>query len=191
MKDPEVFQNDIWSPICGHWFWDNDVGASLFCQKFTSDPTSTGYVIRRTDKPLEKDAIRIGNCLSNDQWLSCSGGCNDLGTGLGDTNCADPYYCGANSPWCDKIYPNSNYGGWEQVITGTNMLEMIGNDNNVVSSVRVHPGCTLKLFNEHNNVGLLDSLTTDVSFYNDQVSSLSCTCKGMITTHLEPYLMPY
>ena len=30
--------------------------------------------------------------MSNDQWLSCSGGCNDLGTGQG---CAE---CDANSP---------------------------------------------------------------------------------------------
>ena len=90
-KFPEVCLNGMWSPICGHWFWDNDFGATLFCQKLTSDPTSTGYAIRRTDKPLEKDAIRIGNCLSNDQWLSCSGGCNDLGTGQG---CAE---CDANS----------------------------------------------------------------------------------------------
>ena len=91
-KFPEVFLNGIWSPICGHWFWDTDFGANLFCQELTSDPVSTGQVIRRTDKPLEKDAIRIGKCLSNDQWLSCSGGCNDLGTGQG---CAD---CDANSP---------------------------------------------------------------------------------------------
>jgi hypothetical protein len=64
------------------------------------------------------------------------------------------------------------------------MLDLIGDDNNVVSSVRVYPGCTLKLFNDHNNVGLLDFFTADVSFledYNDQVSSLSCTCQGMIS----------
>ena len=94
-KFPEVFLNGIWSPICGHWFWDTDFGANLFCQELTSDPVSTGQVIRRTDKPLEKDAIRIGKCLSNDQWLSCSGGCNDLGTGQG---CNDHDNCGANSP---------------------------------------------------------------------------------------------
>ena len=69
------------------------------------------------------------------------------------------------------------------MIQETSMLDLIGNKNNDVSSVRVHPGCTLKLFNEHNNVGLLDSLTANVTFtkaYNDQVSSLSCTCQGMI-----------
>ena len=106
-KFPEVCLNGMWSPICGHWFWDNDFGATLFCQKLTSDPTSTGYVIRRTDKPLEKDAIRIGNCLSNDQWLSCSGGCNDLGTGQGYTNCEAN--CGANSPASIEI--KCNIGG--------------------------------------------------------------------------------
>ena len=91
-KFPEVFLNGIWSPICGHYFWNNDFGANLFCQRLTSNPTSTGNVIKRTDKPLESDGIRIGGCLRYDDWLSCSGGCNDLGTGQG---CAD---CDANSP---------------------------------------------------------------------------------------------
>ena len=85
----------IWSPICGHWFWDTYFGANLFCQELTSNPASTGKVIRRTDKTLEKDAIRIGRCLSNDQWLSCSGGCNDLGTGKG---CNKYDNCGAKQP---------------------------------------------------------------------------------------------
>ena len=85
------------------------------------------------------------------------------------------------SGWCAKIFRSANYGGWEKVIQETSMLDLTGNENNEASSVRVYPGCTLKLFNEHNNVGLLDSLTADVDFlstYNDQVSSLSCTCQG-------------
>ena len=93
------------------------------------------------------------------------------------------------------MYQHS-FSGWEKVIQETSMLDLTGNENNEVSSVRVHPNCNLKLFSEHNNVGLLDSLTTDVSIlrpHNDQVSSLSCTCQGMITkrTHLELYLKPY
>ena len=91
-KFPEVFVNGVWLPICGHWFWDNYYGAGLFCQKLTSNVHSTGKVIRRTDKPLESDGIRIGGCLRYDDWLSCSGGCNDLGIGQG---CAD---CDAGSP---------------------------------------------------------------------------------------------
>ena len=30
-----------------------------------------------------RDGIRIGECKSQDKWLSCTGGCNDLGTGYG------------------------------------------------------------------------------------------------------------
>ena len=87
------------------------------------------------------------------------------------------------SDWCAKIYQHGYYGGWEKVIQETSMLDLTGNKNNEVSSVSVHPSCTLKLFNEHNNVELLYSLTADVSFlgaYNDQVSSLSCTCQGTV-----------
>ena len=71
----------------------------------------------------------------------------------------------------------------KKVVQETSMLNLTGIENNEVSSVRVHPGCTLELFKDHNNVGLLYSLTADDSFLwsnNDQVSSLSCTCQGMI-----------
>ena len=63
----------------------------------------------------------------------------------------------------------------------TSQLDLTGNENDQASSVRVRPSCTLKLFEDYNNVGLLDSLTADVSLlsYNDQVSSVSCTCRGM------------
>ena len=76
-----------WLPICGHWFWDTNYGATLFCQKL--DPKfSSGTVIKRTDKQLEKDAVRVGMCQNNDQWLQCTGGCNDLGIGDGCAKCS-------------------------------------------------------------------------------------------------------
>ena len=31
--------------------------------------------------PLEADARRIGDCLSGDTWLKCSGGCNNMKIG--------------------------------------------------------------------------------------------------------------
>ena len=31
--------------------------------------------------PLEADALRIGECLSGDTWLECSGGCNNMKIG--------------------------------------------------------------------------------------------------------------
>ena len=64
-------------------------------------------------------------------------------------------------------------------------FDLTGYENDQATSVRVNPGCTLKLFKDHNNVGLLYSLTADVLFlsaYNDQVSSLSCTCQGTTPT---------
>ena len=63
----------------------------------------------------------------------------------------------------------------------TSQLDLTGNENDQASSVKVKPSCTLTLFDDYYNVGMLDSLTTDVSLlsHNDQVSSLSCTCQGM------------
>ena len=70
------------------------------------------------------------------------------------------------------------------MIGETNWIDLTNeNGNDQTSSVRVRPGCTLKLYKEYYNVGLLDSLTTDNSFlrsYDNEVSSLSCTCQGMI-----------
>ena len=86
-KYPEVFLNGVWSPICGYNFWDFDSAANLFCKKLTSNPDATGTVKRRTDKPLESDAIRVGFCLDSDPWLSfplsCSGGNNYFETDKG------------------------------------------------------------------------------------------------------------
>ena len=94
------------------------------------------------------------------------------------------------SDWCAKIYQHGyknrqNKTGWKKVVGETSQLNLRGNENNHASSAKVRPGCTLKLFKDYNNVGLLDSLTKDISFlsadkpYNNQVSSLSCTCQGI------------
>ena len=81
-KYPEVFLNGKWSPICGHGFWNNNNGATLFCQKLSPNFRS-GKVIKRTDKKLKSDAVRVGICGKNNQWLKCKWGCNDLGLGNG------------------------------------------------------------------------------------------------------------
>ena len=80
-----MYWNEQWTPICGHYFWDNNVGADLFCQKlgFSSGVLSSGLWTDsdRSEVKLESDAIRIGKCAANDKWLNCTGGCNDLATG--------------------------------------------------------------------------------------------------------------
>ena len=82
-KYPEVFLNGIWSPICGHFFWNTNYGANLFCQNL--DPKFTSGIISKSHgKRLASDGIRIGKCQREDRsLLSCTGGCNDLGIGKG------------------------------------------------------------------------------------------------------------
>ena len=70
----EVFYNGQWGPICGHWFWENDIGASLFCQEL-------GFPSGKITKTLTlpSDGLRVGMCLEGDNWLQCSHPkCNQL-----------------------------------------------------------------------------------------------------------------
>ena len=91
----EVFYNGQWSPICGHWFWNNNVGASLFCKEAGYDSgaikrdmsSNAQNLAQKTIRfELESDGLRIGQCNLGDNWLQCSGTCNDLEIG---GNCAD------------------------------------------------------------------------------------------------------
>ena len=80
-KDPEIYWNGKWTPICGHFFWDNDNGAKLFCQKLG---LGNGKIKGEKQKgsKLTEDAIRIGQCSDSDnQLFGCTGGCNELKVG--------------------------------------------------------------------------------------------------------------
>ena len=70
----EVYYNGQWGPICGHWFWENDIGASLFCQEL-------GFPSGKITKTLTlpSDGLRVGMCQEGDNWLQCSqNDCNQL-----------------------------------------------------------------------------------------------------------------
>ena len=84
-KYPEISVDGVWVPICGHWFWDNSYGATLFCQQL--DPKFVVGTVMKANKRLEADGIQIGKCRSSDAWLACTGGCNDLVIGKGCANC--------------------------------------------------------------------------------------------------------
>ena len=74
----EVFFNHQWVPICGHWFWDNDEGANLFCHELGFE---TGK-IRKTKLTLLSDGLSVGRCVKGDTWLQCSHrNCNQLKVG--------------------------------------------------------------------------------------------------------------
>ena len=81
-KYPEVFLHGQWSPICGHSFQGNNIGATLFCQKL--NPEFKSGIVKNTNMELKTDALRVGKCLKGDSWLECTGGCNELGIG---SNC--------------------------------------------------------------------------------------------------------
>ena len=69
------------------------------------------------------------------------------------------------------------------MVEDTSQLDLPSAENNKISSIRVKHGCTIKIFNDHNYVELLDSLKNDKSVlktYNDKVSSFSCACQGMM-----------
>ena len=79
---PEVFYNNRWTPICGHYFWNNNIGADLFCQQFNQGYLS-GTINKGTvsEYTLNTDALKIGQCNKGDSWLGCTGGCNNLQVG--------------------------------------------------------------------------------------------------------------
>ena len=85
----EVFHNGQWYPICGHWFWNNGIGANLFCQQlgYNSGTIRSESTSASRQVALPSDGIRVGKCNEGDTWLSCTGGCNDLSVG-GD-HCSD------------------------------------------------------------------------------------------------------
>ena len=73
----EALFNGQWVPICGHFFWNNNIGASLFCQQLGFE---YGSIKERLILPI--DGLRVGLCLHGDKWLQCShDSCNQLEVG--------------------------------------------------------------------------------------------------------------
>ena len=84
---PFIFWDGQWSPICGHYFWDNMYGANLFCK-------GLGYQygeLNVSQKLYDVDSFRIGGCGVKDTWPECKSGCNDyqLGESCGNGNIND------------------------------------------------------------------------------------------------------
>ena len=76
---PFIYWDNQWVPICGHFFWDNQEGAKLFCQKMGY--MSGQFSGRGSWQKYSTDSFRIGKCNAGDEWESCSGGCNDYQKG--------------------------------------------------------------------------------------------------------------
>ena len=74
---PEIFWDDEWHYICGQGFWDNDIGATLHCNKRGSEK---GHV-NSQGSIREVNTFRLGKCNEGDTWPNCTGGCNDYKLG--------------------------------------------------------------------------------------------------------------
>ena len=68
----EVLFNDQWVPICGHVFWDNNVGYNKFCQE---KGFKSGKKAHRV--PLNADGLRIGLCQEGDTFPNCTSAKNN------------------------------------------------------------------------------------------------------------------
>ena len=88
---PMIYWKSSWAPICGHYFWNNQIGANKFCNKMGYDH---GLISGKEEREFyEVDAFKLGQCKSDDAWLRCSGGCNDNNIGAHcqddvNTNCS-------------------------------------------------------------------------------------------------------
>ena len=68
---PMLFWKEKWSPICGHYFWDNQHGANTFCKKL-------GYLsgkqerANRANKKYGEESIQIGRCNKDVDLTECT-----------------------------------------------------------------------------------------------------------------------
>merc|ERR1712079_1001453 len=56
--NPEVYINGNYRPICGHFFWDNDNGADLFCKQLNSQYRSGEITSSKYSLQLNFDAVK-------------------------------------------------------------------------------------------------------------------------------------
>ena len=74
-----IYWMDSWVPICGHYFWNNQIGANKFCQKMGYH---YGHISGKGEREFyDIDSFKVGKCDSDDAWLQCNGGCNDNNIG--------------------------------------------------------------------------------------------------------------
>ena len=69
-----MFWNNRWTPICGHWFWDNQIGASLFCKKLGYDSGTVSG--KGSGQKYSVDSFLIGRCKIGDKIERCTDNAN-------------------------------------------------------------------------------------------------------------------
>ena len=65
--NPYIYIDDAWRPICGHFFWNDNVGCDTICKRSgynSGTKTSQGNT-------YSEDAVWVGQCTSNTDLLQC------------------------------------------------------------------------------------------------------------------------
>merc|ERR1712086_847428 len=75
---PEVMSNGNWYPICGHYFWDNNDGATTVCQGLGYGGFSSGTRQHVRDT-YSADSMPVGECSAGQALTSCNHGGNGWG----------------------------------------------------------------------------------------------------------------
>ena len=70
---PYIFWGGEWSPICGHYFWNNEEGAKVFCKELGFQ----GGTLHVPDSAYSEDAIEIGECRTGQTIDSCTSESNN------------------------------------------------------------------------------------------------------------------
>ena len=83
---PNVNFEGEWYPICGHYFWDNNDGATIVCQKLGFDSGT----LQQVRAPFTKDAMYVGTCNPGEDLTSCTAGGNHWPTVLDDCKSGQP-----------------------------------------------------------------------------------------------------
>ena len=84
----EIYYSGMWIPICGHYFWNNNNGATLFCQQLGYQMGEIKQETISRQVPLPNDGFVIGSCNENDIWPQCTGGCSEwVGECQYDSDC--------------------------------------------------------------------------------------------------------
>ena len=72
---PEVLFKGKYYPICGHYFWDTNHGATTFC-KLLGFPKGEST---KTEIKYNVDAMPVGKCKSGEELTKCTDGGNAWG----------------------------------------------------------------------------------------------------------------
>ena len=72
---PEVLYQGKYYPICGHYFWDNDNGATIVCKLLGFESGS----YKSTRVKYDVDSMPVGDCKPGEELIKCTGGGNAWG----------------------------------------------------------------------------------------------------------------